>query len=805
MAKRRQKKRAKRLRIFYAYPATPPSIEETIKNTITKIVTQTRTNQRPLRFRRWSDVPNVGQNLLQSILDEIDRSDVFACDLTYPNPNVSFELGYAIARFKRIWISLNTSVKDAKKIFKHIYYQLTPVVYAGYTNSDDIAERFLADPPTESLDATILGDFYRTPKPLPEFPALLYCKPAVSTEAIRACMNELTTGPFSPGLLIDDPAENRSPTLDWYTRQIAHSDAVIVHLLSDDEQDHWNHNIRSSLVAGLARGFDRQLLMMARRPFDPPVDYSSFLNTHDTATEAAAAVSTWTTRLHQSLPQRRRRRTTTAPRPSVELDIRHLNIGDPVAENERATIDSYFLETSSYIRAIDERFTVVVGRRGTGKSAQLYAMESYLHNDPRNAVFVIKPVGYETAGLFRLVRTLINTSERGYLIASLWKYLVYTELLKTIYTRIMAKPAYYQMTAAEEQLTGYYDVNRHLLNPPFSERLDRAVRSLSATITIDDSLEQRQRISEHLHVTRIGQLRRLIGSALQPYQRAHILFDNLDEPWRHEDAGDVAIFADVLAGLFQVSTDVINDFAAARSTQSALNIYITIFLRSDILAVVQPMIPQFDKLPIQRISWNDSNLLRQLVDLRFQFGTGHGKKPHQVWNRIFPPEVLGASTWEYISLAVLPRPRDLLYLIRQAIDEAINRGNDTIAEDDLVRAQSRYSEYAFLSILAEDDPRRARLEHVLYEFAGSSRIVGRQDLNAIFQAADVAESYAEFYINLLCDINFLTIESNNEFRLVRDEADRNLKRRISQAAARRAGREERFQIAEPFLPVLGVE
>lgn len=750
-------------------------------------------------------MPNVGQHLLQSILDQIDNCDVFACDLTYPNANVAFELGYAIARFKRVWISLNTTVEDSKRHFQQIFYQLVPTVYAEYTNSDDLASSFLSSPPIDTLDTTILGEYYKTAKSRPETPTLLYCKPYFSTEAVRACRTELNQGPFQSGLLIDDPAENPSPTLESYARRIVHADALLVHLLSHEEQNNWEHNIKSSIVAGLAKGFERQLLMVAKKPFDPPVDYRSLLLTHDTAHEAANAVGTWTALLHQSLPPRRRRRTSSRSQDSPELDIRHINIGDPVAENERTTIDTYFLETSPYIRAMDESFTIVVGRRGTGKSAQLYAMDAALHDDPRNAVFVIKPVGYEMAGLFRLVRSLVNISERGYLIASLWKYLIYSELLKTVYTKMSAKPEYYQMTAAEERLVAYVNANQDLLNPPFSERLDRAVRSLSTTITIDDPLEQRHRISEHLHVTRIGQLHRLVASALQPYEKAHILFDNLDEPWKHDDDGDVAIFADVLAGLFQVSTDIINDFRSSRPAQPDLKICITIFLRSDIVAVVQPMIRQFDKLPIQRISWHESASLRNLVDLRFQFGAGHGYRSQHVWSRLFPRQVQGAQIWDYINLAILPRPRDLLYLIRQAIDEAINRGHDAITEDDLVRARSRYSEYVFLSILAEDDPRRGRLEHVLYEFAGSPQTLSRQDLQTVFSTAGVAESDVEFYIDLLCDINFLAIEDNREFRLVRDEADRRLKRRISRTAARRTGCPERFQIAEPFVPVLGVD
>ena len=369
MARRRSKQRAKRWKVFYAYPANPMSVEEVIKNAISHINNRTPQSQPKTRFNLWSDISASGNLLLDSILNEIDRSDVFACDLTYPNANVSFELGYAVARFKRVWISLNGTVAKAPTHFKRLYYQLIPVAYTAYTNSDDLATRYLDSPPTDSLDSTILGEFYKTPKPRREIPTLLYCKPWYSTEAIRLCMAGLESSPFKAGLVIDDPAENPSPTLDWYTRQIVHADAVLVHLLSAEEQNNWEHNMKCSLVAGLAKGFERQLLMVAKQPFVPPVDYSSLLLTHETAEEAANAVSTWSTRLSQSLPDRRRRRTPTPSHQRTGLDIRHLNIGDSVAENERANIDTYFLETSAFTRAMDEPFTIVSGRQGTGKSA----------------------------------------------------------------------------------------------------------------------------------------------------------------------------------------------------------------------------------------------------------------------------------------------------------------------------------------------------------------------------------------------------------------------------------------------------
>jgi hypothetical protein len=96
----------KRQDVFYAYPSKPPALGETIDNGVKALEQRAELRGLGLRFRPWPDLPVGGRRLLGQITDAIDRSAIFACDVTYPNANVAFELGYAIGRFKRVWISL---------------------------------------------------------------------------------------------------------------------------------------------------------------------------------------------------------------------------------------------------------------------------------------------------------------------------------------------------------------------------------------------------------------------------------------------------------------------------------------------------------------------------------------------------------------------------------------------------------------------------------------------------------------------------------------------------------------------------
>ena len=161
----------------------------------------------------------------------------------------------------------------------------------------------------------------------------------------------------------------------------------------------------------------------------------------------------------------------------------------------------------------------------------MYAMRAALTDDKRNHVCVIKPVGYEIDGLVRVLKSIINKSERGYLIESLWKFLIYSEVIQSVYELIKSRPPHYMSTDAESSLLGYYDDNRELLAPPFSERLDVAIRSLSDLGDIADAIDQRQRISEQLHANQLRHLRDVLGKTLSSYKQVQILIDNLDAQW----------------------------------------------------------------------------------------------------------------------------------------------------------------------------------------------------------------------------------------------------------------------------------
>ena len=175
-------------------------------------------------------------------------------------------------------------------------------------------------------------------------------------------------------------------------------------------------------------------------------------------------------------------------------------------------------------------------------------------------------------------------------------------------------------------------------------------------------------------------------------------------------------------------------------------------------------------------------------------------------SQFFPREVVGVPTSEFITRTILPRPRDIIHLVRSAINLAVNRGDSTVTADDFLQARERYSDFVLKSVLAEDDPRRGKLEKVLFEFAGAPKTTNVEDITSRLLRAGVEDSDHEFYINLLCDINFLGIKTNEGYRYPKDENERrNLREVVRRLPSGDCSEPGTYQVNAAFHQVLQID
>ena len=275
-----------KVRCFVAYPSAPQARAESVELAIEEI-----SNGGVVDIAGWKSTSVGGRIIISAICDQIRRCQLFVADVTELNPNVLFELGYAISLNKRIWLLFDTNIERAKQDF-YRFQLLTTTGYTSFSNSRDIVNGFCNDEPYNSLDNPMLLDLLGPMESRQRRrPSLLLLKPNVDTDAAIRIARRVAAGPIPS--VIDDPKEVKTQPLSWYVQHVDSAFAVTCQFLSTDYKNWELQNAKQALVAGVAHGRGKPLLMLAQDPYLSPIDYRDMLRQHGTAAAAEAIYTDW--------------------------------------------------------------------------------------------------------------------------------------------------------------------------------------------------------------------------------------------------------------------------------------------------------------------------------------------------------------------------------------------------------------------------------------------------------------------------------------------------------------------------------
>jgi hypothetical protein len=249
---------------------------------------------------------------------------------------------------------------------------------------------------------------------------------------------------------------------------------IIVHLSGESRYGSHLHNSRYSFVSGLAHGLQKPLLMLVESDYQPPIDYSDILFHYNTPTKCTEIANDWLQKVSSIYSESKKKSGEYAKKIALSADLKSFNIGEYIAENEEDVLDEYFIETEAFLKVIEGQYSVVVGRKGTGKTANLYMAAKKLSEDKRNLVCVIKPVSYDVQGIVRLSKSIKEKDQKGYLSEALWKFLIYSEIARTTYEKIKQLP-YIEKNSPESKLEELMEEKGSMLLDEFAVRLERAV------------------------------------------------------------------------------------------------------------------------------------------------------------------------------------------------------------------------------------------------------------------------------------------------------------------------------------------
>jgi nucleoside 2-deoxyribosyltransferase len=107
--------------VFFGYPSRPEVRRETLA-----LAAQGLGQLPQLDVRTWEQLRTTGRVVIDTIYRAIDEADVTAFDISSLNPNVLFELGYAVGREKTIWLTFDDTDQAARDSWKQ-FRTLTPM------------------------------------------------------------------------------------------------------------------------------------------------------------------------------------------------------------------------------------------------------------------------------------------------------------------------------------------------------------------------------------------------------------------------------------------------------------------------------------------------------------------------------------------------------------------------------------------------------------------------------------------------------------------------------------------------------
>lgn len=390
---------------FVAYPGIDKSLASLVSDAIS------RANAKPIgtRYEPWEFNDIAGNPLLSPIVEGIDQSAFIIADITYLNLNVVYEVGYAIGRRKRAFLIRHGATAGDKELAKAAGIFDT-LGYWEYGNCEDLTNRLTShiDPLPLQIEETL------------DRKAPVYIvEPTSRGDAETMMVSRVKKARYRYRSF--NPNEDSRLSAVDAIRQVGTSSGVLVCLQPDSVSDNGTNNVRALFVAGLSHGLGKPTLILAPVGLSVPLDILDATKTFrhpDDIAEHIAALSLEITDYQQQVDP-----------PPIKLATRLqlLRMGDPTAENEMSTLSSYYLPIDQYNRAMHGDVNLVVGRKGSGKTALFIQLRDRVRADKRNIVVDLKPQGYQLLKLKEDILAYLSEGARQHLVTAFWEYLLLLE------------------------------------------------------------------------------------------------------------------------------------------------------------------------------------------------------------------------------------------------------------------------------------------------------------------------------------------------------------------------------------------
>lgn len=713
---------------FVAYPSNDRSLASMILDGVRRANAKSSS----VRYEPWEFNDIAGQPLVSPIFERIQESTFVVADITYLNLNVVYEVGFAIGSKKRAFLIRHKDTKGDADIAKQTGIFDT-LGYDAYDNVDGLCHRLANHIETAPLNFGNSTDF-KSP--------IYVVEPPEKGDAATIMISRLKKAKYRYRSF--NPSEDSRLSAVDAIRQVAASAGVMVSIYNPAIAWAHVHNVRALFVAGLADGMGKPSLILSSGGFDIPLDVRDDARVFQRSDDIAEYISEFVPEVANYLQQ-------LEPVPArAGTSLQTLRMGDPTAENEMTTLANYYLPTNEYGLALQGDVNLVVGRKGSGKTALFIQVRDRVRNDKRNIVVDLKPEGYQLLKLKEDILVYLSEGTRQHLITAFWEYLILLEIAYKLLEKDRATHKYnHEIYDLYRELEATYRGGSVSNEGDFSERLLTLSQRLSSEFKAKhgDATGQRlttNQIAELLYLHDIRALESKISTYLEKKQSVWVLFDNLDKGW--STGGIDALDAISLRCLIDAGRKIERDMRKASH-----EVHCMVFIRNDVYEHVMRKSADYGKEMRAVLDWADPDLLREMLRLRLISGLGvDGSLTfQQVWRQVCASHCMGEESSAFMIDRCLMRPRNLLKLFNYSRGFANNFSRTVIADEDIQKGWRVYS----LDLLEELSHELVDVfpgaDDLLYYFMDAKQSMLLEELDVLLEKAGVDEGDREHVVDFL--------------------------------------------------------
>jgi hypothetical protein len=383
-----------------------------------------------------------------------------------------------------------------------------------------------------------------------------------------------------------------------------------------------------------------------------------------------------------------------------------------------------FVETPDYLTLLESgEGKVVVGRRGTGKSALTYRLEKHWAREKSNIVITLAAEEDQVIGVRPLLKVFGDKFQ--YVRAGsrlIWRYALMLELGERLSARYKASRAINSSVEMMSHLKRWRSAG-----PDFLSKMRTILRSI-----VESGLKAEETIGDLATKLHIRDLESVLIDALEEVNsRCIILVDKLDEGYEPDALGigfiDGAIYAlsDLDSAFPQIKTIV--------------------FLRDNVFRAIAHEDPDFSRNvegQTLRLHWDTYQLFNLICTrLRKAFSLDI-ENSQRVWDRCTANELQHQDGFKKCLQMTLYRPRDILLLLNQAFYNAAKQGRNQIVLADIDATAKNISTGRLTDLHREYESILPGLSQLTMAFSGHNPELTIKEATAIIDRVVTREDYS---------------------------------------------------------------